>query len=107
MNLIGKILIMLILVMSVFFMAIACAVYATHQDWETKSKEFEQQLRASRDEVQTLNNTIETSKNRLQIEKAARRESIAVLEQRASQYRERLVAKEAQLADLQLSLIHI
>lgn len=101
MNLIGKILIMLILVMSVFFMAIACAVYATHRHWEDVASQLNTQLRTLTDENRKLTNEIDSSKNSLQLEKAARRESIAVLEQRASQYRERLVAKEQQLADLQ------
>ena len=33
MNLVGKIFVVLILVMSVLFMAFAMAVYATHQNW--------------------------------------------------------------------------
>ncbi len=100
MNLIGKILIMLILVMSVFFMAISVAVYATHHDWEEKANTLSTEVRNLRNENRTLANTIQSSKNSLQLEKAARRESIAVLEQRASQYRERLVTREGAGASL-------
>ena len=37
MNLVGKIFVVSILVMSVLFMAFAMAVYATHQNWRERS----------------------------------------------------------------------
>ena len=83
-------------------MAIACACVRDPSQLGRRSQDVPDRI-AKRNRTKFVNskNVIETNKNQLTMEKASRRESIAVLEQRASQYRERLVSKEQQFTDLQ------
>ncbi len=54
MNLVGKIFIVLILVMSLVFMGLVVAVYTTHTNWRTKSTELGEQLTTTKNEVTAL-----------------------------------------------------
>jgi hypothetical protein len=51
MNLLGKVLVVAILVMSVLFMGLAMAVYSTHQNWKTTSDQLEATLTAKEAEL--------------------------------------------------------
>jgi septal ring factor EnvC (AmiA/AmiB activator) len=46
MNLLGKVLVVAILVMSVLFMGLAMAVYSTHQNWHTRAEQLQTELTA-------------------------------------------------------------
>jgi len=71
MNLVGKIFVVLILVMSVVFMSFAVAVYGTHQNWKEKAA-------AEAQRVQNLQTTLserEAEKTKLEAELAAERDA--------------------------------
>jgi len=110
MTLLGKIFIVLIFIMSLVFMSFAVAVYATHRNWKdlvtnpTPTEKMPLGLRPQLDEARKLNNQlrneIEKSKNALALERAARREAVAVLEARSQQLQEQLVQKQNEYTEL-------
>jgi septal ring factor EnvC (AmiA/AmiB activator) len=51
MNLLGKVLVVAILVLSVLFMGLAMAVYSTHQNWHTRAGELQTALTAKEGEL--------------------------------------------------------
>ncbi len=80
MNLIGKIFVVLILVMSVVFMSFAVAVYGTHQNWKTAAQATKSKL----DNAQKLLTQAEEEKTKLEADIAqeaiAKRQALAKLE---------------------------
>lgn len=80
MNLIGKIFVVLIFVMSLVFMAFAVAVYGTHQNWKEAAAKTKQQL----DNAKQQQAKAEEEKTRLEAEIAreavAKRQALAKLE---------------------------
>ena len=80
MNLIGKIFVVLILVMSVVFMAFAVAVYGTHQNWKTAAQATKTKL----DNSQKMLQQAEEEKTKLETdiaqEAVAKRQALAKLE---------------------------
>ena len=66
MNLVGKIFVILILLMSVMFMSFAVAIYATHTNWKERAAKLDTDLKESQKRVQqitTEKNDLETSLN--------------------------------------------
>mgnify|MGYP000237189477 CR=1 FL=1 len=90
MNLVGKIFIVLILVMSVLFMAFALAVYATHRNWyevvlnqeatTTKPLGLQFQLKNAKEENKQLTEQRDELKKALEKEKNDRRQAVAKVE---------------------------
>ena len=77
MNLVGKIFTMLILVMSILFMAFAVAVYHTHRNWRDLAKKTQTRRSPSyRDENAQLRDERLQMENRLAHERAARRTAL-------------------------------
>jgi hypothetical protein len=110
MNLVGKIFIVLILVMSVLFMAFAMAVYATHKNWQEvvmnpqatpdKPLGLAPQLKSTQEENQKLKDQNEKLKQQYDAEKAAKIQALTKLEsewREAKAELERLQAKQAEL----------
>ena len=85
MTLIGKIFIVLILIMSIVFMSFAVCVYSTHQNWKDLGTKLNADLVRARQTNSERQSEIEQLKNRSALEKAARREALAVLEQKAQE----------------------
>lgn len=100
MTLVGKIFTMLILVMSVVFMAFSVMVFATHKNWKDEATKLQAQLNT----LQTSLKEAEDLRTRLQAqlaqEQAARRSALASLQVRAVRAEQTLAAKEKELADL-------
>ena len=98
MTLLGKILTMLIFVMSIVFMAFAIAVYATHRNWRelvTGPTGLEQQLIAQeqlRDQLQTQ---FDETKKKLAMERASRRLELSGLQSQRVEMQEALREQEA------------
>jgi len=68
MNLFGKILVVLILVMSLTYMGLTVSVYATHQNWRVVAKEYETQVinQLRKNDVLTVRfNTLKTEIDQL------------------------------------------
>lgn len=84
MNLVGKIFIVLILIMSILFMGFAVAVYAAHTNWRDKVKNpdsgLETQLKNEKLEVDRLSGEKTKAEQELAIEKRARQSQLGSLE---------------------------
>lgn len=100
MNLVGKIFTVLILVMSIMFMAFAISVYATHRNWSQLAKSTQSQVRRLQDENEQLSDKIEQEKNRLAHERAARRSALARLETQVQEKQQQVDARNQQYTDL-------
>lgn len=100
MNLVGKILVLLILVMSVAFMGFSCTVYSTHVNWAEKNKSFRAKLdleQKKNQELQAQLTSLNAKANELE---AARRQALAKLESERDQLvkeRETLLASNNEL----------
>lgn len=71
MNFIGKILVVLIVIMSIIFMTLAAAVYSTHRNWEQLASQRAQERDDARAELQATTNEY----NRREAELEAQREA--------------------------------
>lgn len=110
MNLTGKILTMLIFIMSVVFMAFSIAVFATHRNWKEfadnataapgKPLGLKQQLEALDAKKKEADDLIQRLRNDLAQEQAARRSALAALQVRASKAETELAAKQQELDSL-------
>ncbi len=83
MNLLGKILVILIFIMSILFMSFSVTVYMTHQDWKTKASETGSQLQTARTQNDQLKSDIEAIRTTYASERAARTSVISLLETRS------------------------
>ena len=100
MNLVGKIFIVTILVMSIVFMSLSLMVYATHRNWRDLVKNatptgalplgLEIQLQQQRDRNAELELEKERLTTTLEMERAARQQALSVLEARASRLQDEL-----------------
>jgi chemotaxis protein histidine kinase CheA len=104
MNLVGKIFVVLILIMSVVFMSLAMAVYATHRNWRDYVEASPgglrpqlQQLQAEQQELQETKRRLETT---LEAEKAAYQQQLAKLESETQQLSEQRAQMQQELQDL-------
>jgi len=80
MNLVGKILVMLVLVMSLVFMAFAVAVYGTHQNWKKAATDVEVKRKSAVAELQKAQEEKTALETEIQKERAAVRQSLGKLE---------------------------
>lgn len=101
MNLLGKILVILIFIMSVLFMAFSVTVYMTHTDWKEKAGEAENQLREARQQNNQLKSEIESVQTKNASERAARTNVVALLEARARTSEDQLAMARQRLSNLE------
>lgn len=111
MTLLGKIFTVLIFIMSVVFFAFSVVVYATHKNWKmtaTNAKPDEkfglglkEQVEQARTNNKQLRQELAALQNELAKERAARRQALAVLQSKLTQYMQQLVQKETELTTLQ------
>jgi chromosome segregation ATPase len=111
MNLVGKIFVVLILVMSVVFMAFAMAGYASHKNWwevvyndqptPDKPLGLAGQLREAQEYNKKLSDQAERLKQQYDAEKTAKIQAIAKLENESEVAKGELKALEAKLAALE------
>ena len=106
MSLVGRILIFLILLMSLVFMTVTMMVYSTHKNWkdlvENPSTGLKSKLDTARAQVAELEKQREEALNQLALERAARAESLAVLEVRSRELSEQLVKAEQERQQLRI-----
>lgn len=104
MTLVGKILTVLILIMSISFMMIAVTVFATHRNWKDRALGN----KATIEELQSTNKLLraeqDRAEDRLAIEQAARRFALAALQTRLELLAEQVKEREASLIALQQEL---
>ena len=106
MSLVGRILIFLILLMSLVFMTVTMMVYATHRNWkdlvENPSTGLKTKLDNTKAQVAELEKQREDALNLLAFERAARAESLAVLEVRSRELSQQLVKAEQERQQLRI-----
>src|SRR5262245_2504835 len=100
MTLVGKIFTMLILIMSIIFMAFAMMVFATHRNWKATATTLQASLSAANTALKDAKDALEREKTDLAREQAARKAALAALQVRVASAEQRLGAKEKELADL-------
>jgi len=110
MNLVGKIFIVLIFVVSLFFMAIAVAVYGSHTNWRQVVENTDQskaplglkhQLTNAQDDVKALLARIQVVEDDAKAEIQQRQERVTQLKTANGKLRKDRDAKDAALADAQ------
>jgi hypothetical protein len=100
MTLVGKIFTMLILVLSIMFMAFSIMVFATHKNWKTTATKLQTDVAAANTALKDAKDALEREKTDLAREQAARKAALAALQVRVAQAEQRLGAKEKELSDL-------
>lgn len=98
MNMLGKILVVLIFVMSIFFMSFSFMVFMTQTNWKDKASQADSQLRESQAAVAKRQAEIAALKTQRAAENAARTSAIALLEAN-------LAASDQQLNEMQQQLV--
>jgi hypothetical protein len=100
MNWLGKVFVVVILIMSLVFMGLAMAVYATHKNWRTVSDTLKGKL----DKAQIDNTALKTEHNRqvesLEREKTAAEQQQVKAEQERVSLSERLALSQTELESL-------
>ena len=100
MTLVGKIFTMLILILSIVFMAFSMMVFATHRNWKTTATKLQTDLQAANTALKDAKDALEREKTDLAREQAARKAALAALQVRVTQSETRLAAKQKELEDL-------
>ena len=80
MNLVGKIFIVLVFIMSIVFMSFSVMVYATHRDWKKESEQQAENLEYEQSVVQERTAERDNLKKQLEKQQAWARQSLAALE---------------------------
>ncbi len=101
MTLVGKILTVLILIMSIAFMMIAVTVFATHRNWRDRALAHKTAIEELRDTNDRLRAEAARADDRLAIEQAARRFALAALQSRQEALAQQLASQSQQLSDKQ------
>jgi septal ring factor EnvC (AmiA/AmiB activator) len=81
MNLIGKIFVVLILVMSLVFMSFAVAVYGTHRNWKAEAEDQAKKVAIARDELAKAETQRDELQAKLKQEQEARVQALGKLEE--------------------------
>ena len=108
MTLLGKILTVLIFIMSIVFMSLSLMVFATHKNWklvvtnETPgSLGLVQQLNNRTNQVENLKNEIGRLKDQYAAEQVARAYALSALSTKLTQLEQQLQQRETELTNLQ------
>lgn len=101
MTLVGKILTVLILIMSISFMMIAVTVFATHRNWRDRALAHKATIEELRDTNDRLRAEASRADDRLAIEQAARRFALAALQSRQESLAQQLASNYDQLTKKQ------
>ena len=99
MNLTGKILTLLILLMSAFFFAVALMVSAAHVNWKTKAQTQEQAASGFQRQLNEAKNSTTAQKQIIEREKVARAQQIAVLASQVKQLEDQLQERNGLLRE--------
>lgn len=101
MNFVGKILTVLILVLSIAFLMISVTVFQTHRDWRQIALDNKKKIDQLSDANKRLQDEIQLALNRLAHETVARRFALAALQTKADQVESQLQTSVKQVGDLQ------
>ena len=101
MNFVGKILTVLILLMSVVFLTVSVAVFQTHRIWRDVAIDNKKKIENLQDRVKAYQVELEASKDRLALEQAARRFALASLQTKYETVESRWQVREQEYQKLQ------
>lgn len=101
MNLVGKILTVLVLLFSTVFLAVAVMVFQTHRVWRDTAIANKKKIEDLQDRVKLMQSEIESAKDRLALEQAARRFALGTLQTKYEQTDSQLQVREQEYARLQ------
>ena len=99
MNLLGKILTLLILVMSIFFLAIALMTSAAHRNWKVAASSLQGDLTAIQQQLKTTKTSTLEKEQFIQAEKVARAQQLAQLESQLAVYRNEIEGLSKQVSE--------
>ena len=99
MNLLGKILTLLILVMSIFFLAIALMTSAAHRNWKVAASDLQEEYQAIQQQLTTAKTSTLEKEQFIQAEKVARAQQLAQLESQLAVYRNEIEGLTKQVSD--------
>jgi len=100
MTLLGKILTVLILIMSVWFLGFAMMVYATHTNWRDEAEATKQKLQNQQEVNRQLKEMQADLTSQIALEQAARRHALASLETKLASRTTELERAQQELAKL-------
>lgn len=100
MNWLGKVFVVVILIMSLVFMGLSMAVYATHKNWKTETENLAKQLTQARAEKEALITAHNRRVEDLDREKTAATQQAVKLEAERAQLAEHNVAIQTELDGL-------
>jgi len=100
MTLLGKILTVLILIMSVWFLGFAMMVYATHTNWRDEAEATKQKLQNQQEVNRQLKEMQADLTSQIALEQAARRHALASLETKLASRTTELERVQQELAKL-------
>ena len=104
MTLVGKIFTVLVLIMSITFMALAVTVFATHRNWRdivVQPDGLKAQIESLSKTNAELRTEISRAKDQIALEQAARRFALAAGQARLEQLDDALQRREKEYTDLQ------
>lgn len=101
MNFLGKILTVLILLMSVVFLTVSVAVFQTHRIWKDVALDNKKKIENLQDRVKAYQVEIEAAKDRLALEQAARRFALSSLQTKYETVESRWQVREQEYQKLQ------
>lgn len=112
MTLLGKILTVLIFIMSIVFMSLSLMVFATHKNWKNivsnttpgQTAGLVQQLEKKTSEVENLNNQLGRLKDQYASEQVARTYALSALSTKLTQLEQQLQQRETELTNLQVRI---
>lgn len=99
MNLLGKILTLLILVMSIFFLAIALMTSAAHRNWKVAASSLQGEYQAIQQQLTTTKTSTLEKEQFIQAEKVARAQQLAQLESQLAVYRNEIDGLSKQVSE--------
>jgi myosin heavy subunit len=99
MNLLGKILTLLILVMSIFFLAIALMTSAAHRNWKVAASSLQSDYQAIQQQLTATKTSTLEKEQFIQAEKVARAQQLAQLESQLAVYRNEIDSLSKQVSE--------
>ena len=100
MNLLGKIFTVIILLMSIVFLTVSVAVFQTHRVWRDIALKNKKEIENLQDRVKAYQTEIESGRDRLAHEQAARRYALAALQTKYEQVDARYQVREQEYGKL-------
>jgi hypothetical protein len=104
MNLIGKILVTLIFVMSLVYLGFATSVYSTHQNWKDRVTKLKADIAKGEQAKNEIQTKLDAEAKKLAAERDAAQQALGMAQQARESLAKEIEAKAAELAKLETDL---